>query len=65
MKRIALLERRTALARPATIPRARVAETGQKRIPIILKAKVEAAALDGVKVREQLTKLGGGPFTDT
>jgi phage baseplate assembly protein gpV len=29
-----------------------------------LKAKVEAAALDGVKVREQLTKLGGGPFTD-
>ena len=23
------------LARPATIPRARVAETGQKRIPII------------------------------
>ena len=26
------------LARPATIPRARVAETGQKRIPIILRA---------------------------
>jgi hypothetical protein len=29
-----------------------------------LKTKVEVAALDGVKVREQLTKLGGGPFTD-
>jgi hypothetical protein len=29
-----------------------------------LKAKVEVASLDGVKVREQLTKRGGGPFTD-
>jgi len=29
------------LARPATIPRARVAETGQKRFPIIFKSKTD------------------------
>jgi hypothetical protein len=35
------------LARPATIPRARAAETGQKRIPIIWTGKLNPSRIPG------------------